>query len=117
MDVELRLGKDSAVFEAKIDTGSTFCVFERAQGEALGLDVEQGFVRRIATVAGSFSAHGHGVTLVTGGYEFDSLVFFAAEESFRVNVLGRNGWLNRLIVGINDYDGELYLSRYENEML
>lgn len=115
LNVELRLGGNSTDFQAKIDTGSTFCVFERAHGEALGLDVEKGFLRRIATVVGSFSAHGHGVTIVIGDYEFDSLVFFAADESFRVNVLGRNGWLNRLLIGINDYDGKLYLSRYESE--
>lgn len=115
LNVELRLRDNSTNFEAKIDTGSTFCVFERTHGEALGLDVEKGFLRRIATVVGSFSAHGHGVTIVTDDFEFDSLVFFAADESFRVNVLGRNGWLNRLIIGINDYDGKLYLSRYESE--
>lgn len=114
LNVELRLGNNSTAFEAKIDTGSTFCIFERVHGEALGLDVEQGFLRRIATAVGSFSAHGHGVTIVTADFEFDSLVFFAAEESFRVNVLGRNGWLNRLIIGINDYDGKLYLNRYES---
>ncbi|MGI8638575.1 MAG: aspartyl protease family protein [Pyrinomonadaceae bacterium] len=115
LNVELRLGDNSTNFAAKIDTGSTFCVFERAHGEALGLDVESGFLRRISTVVGSFSAHGHGVTIVTADFEFDSWVFFVADESFRVNVLGRNGWLNRLIIGINDYDGKLYLSRYESE--
>lgn len=115
LTVELRLGSISTNFEAKIDTGSTFCVFERARAEELGINVEEGFMRRISTVVGSFSAHGHGVTIVSGGFEFDSLVFFAADESFRVNVLGRNGWLNRLLIGINDYDGKLYLSRHESE--
>jgi hypothetical protein len=115
LNVELRLGSNSTAFEAKIDTGSSFCVFERARGEELGLEIERGFLRRISTVVGSFSAHGHGITIIVGDFEFDSLVFFAADESFRVNVLGRNGWLNRLIIGINDYDGKLYLSHYESE--
>ena len=115
LNVELRLGENSTEFVAKIDTGSTFCVFERQHGEAIGLDIESGLLRRIATAAGSFSAHAHSVTLVAGDFEFDSWVLFAADESFRINVLGRNGWLNRLIIGINDYDGKLYLSRYESE--
>jgi len=42
LNVELRLGKLSTVFEAKIDTGSTFCVFERNYGEKLSLDIEAG---------------------------------------------------------------------------
>ena len=41
------------------------------------------------------------------------MVFFAEDENFRRNVLGRNGWLDRVVIGINDYDGKLYLSRYE----
>lgn len=115
LNIELRLGNVSTNLVAKVDTGSTFCIFQRAHGEALGLDIEKGFLRRIATAAGSFSAHAHGVTVVTNEFEFDSWVFFAADDDFRVNVLGRNGWLNRLIIGINDYDGKLYLSRYESE--
>ena len=115
LNVELRLGENSTEFIAKIDTGSTFCIFERRHGEAIGLNIESGLLRHIATAAGSFSAHAHSITLIAGDFEFDAWVLFAADESFRINVLGRNGWLNRLIIGINDYDGKLYLSRYESE--
>jgi hypothetical protein len=54
------------------------------------------------------------VTLTIAGFEFYSYVFFAADESFQRSVLGRNGWLDRVIIGINDYDGKLYLNRYES---
>ena len=43
------------------------------------------------------------------------MVFFAKDEFISRNVLGRHGFLDRLIIGINDYDGKLYLSRYESE--
>jgi hypothetical protein len=115
VEVELRLGKTSSVFEAKIDTGSTYCVFERIYGETLGFDIEAGERQKIGTAAGSFSAFGHWVTLTVEGFTFDSMVFFAEQENFSRNVLGRNGWLDRVIIGINDYDGKLYLSRYESE--
>ena len=36
VEVELRLSETANVFEAKIDTGSTYCVFERIYGEKLG---------------------------------------------------------------------------------
>ena len=115
VEVELRLSETSSVFEAKIDTGSTYCIFERIYGEKLGFDIEAGERQRISTTAGSFSAFGHWVTLTVEDFTFDSMVFFAQNESHNRNVLGRNGWLDRVIIAINDYDGKLYLSRYESE--
>ncbi|MGH9946700.1 MAG: hypothetical protein ACRD6X_05830 [Pyrinomonadaceae bacterium] len=50
--VELRIGSASEVFEAKLDTGATFCVFEREIGERLGVDIESGERRVITTVTG-----------------------------------------------------------------
>ncbi len=115
VNVELRLGRLSSVFAAKIDTGSTFCVFERSYGEKLGFDIEAGERQRIGTTVGSFLTFGHWVTLTVEDFTFDSMVFFAQDENHKRNVLGRNGWLDRVIIGINDYDGKLYLSRYENQ--
>ena len=47
-------GKTSVKFEAKVDTGSSFCVFQRIQGERLGLDIEAGHPMRMITATGSF---------------------------------------------------------------
>jgi len=113
--VELRLGENSTMFEAKIDTGSTYCVFERIIGERLGIEIEMGLPEKISTASGSFRAFAHQLTLAVEDYEFDSTVYFAQDENFSRNVLGRHGWLDRIIIGINDYDGKLYLSRYESE--
>lgn len=113
LEVEIRLADLSSKLEAKVDTGSTYCVFKRKHGEELGLEIEQGTPQSISTTTGSFSAFGHSVTLITNDLTFDSVVFFAENESFNRNVLGRHGWLDRVIVAINDYEGKLYLSRYE----
>lgn len=113
LDIKLQLGNLSSRFEAKVDTGSTFCVFARKYGEELGIEIEQGTPQSISTSTGSFTAFGHGVTIITDDLEFDSIVFFAENESFSRNVLGRHGWLDRVIIGINDYDGKFYLSKYE----
>ncbi len=40
--VELSAGEESVKVTAKLDSGSTFCVFRRARGEALGFDIESG---------------------------------------------------------------------------
>jgi len=114
LNVELRLGKDSTTFEAKVDTGSTYCIFERIYGEKLGIEIETGLREKIITANSFFWAFAHIVTLVVEDYKFDSTVYFAQDESFNRNVLGRHGWLDRVIVGINDYDGKLYLNRYES---
>jgi len=115
LPVTLRIGDAVASFEAKLDTGSTFCIFERFHGETIGIDIEKGFRQSIGTAVGGFVAFGHQVTLSVCGYDFDSTVFFAEEESIRRNVLGRHGWLNKIRLGLIDYDGLLYVSRYDSE--
>jgi hypothetical protein len=115
LEVEIQLGNLTANFEAKIDTGAEACIFQRIYGEQIGIEIESGELQNFSTATGSFRTYGHSVTLLTAEFRFDSYVFFSADESFRKNILGRYGWLNRLIVGINDYDGKLYLSRYESE--
>ena len=115
LEIRLRLNQNSTSVEAKVDTGSSFCIFERRYGEILGLEIEAGERESFSTSTGSFSTFGHWVTLITDDFSFDSMVFFAQDENFKRNVLGRHGWLDRLIVGINDYDGKLYLSRYDSE--
>jgi hypothetical protein len=115
LSVELRLGKESVVFDSKIDTGSSFCVFERRHGEELGLDIETGLRDRVSTANSSFWVYGHEVTFIIEDYEFDAMVYFAEDENFKRNVLGRRGAIENLKIGIIDYDGKLYLSRYESE--
>ena len=112
--VTLHLGQTTVKFPAQLDTGAAFCVFERGYAEALGLAVETGSPLRFCTVAGSFDAYGHTLTLETLGYSFDVTVYFAVDESFTRNVLGRRGWLDQVRLGIVDYEGKLFLSRYDH---
>ena len=37
--VTISIGDSDAVFDAKVDTGSTYCVFQRWHGELLGMDI------------------------------------------------------------------------------
>jgi len=113
--VILRLPRCEAPCLAKIDTGSSDCIFRRFQGELLGLDIEHGDPRDFSTATGSFRAYGHVVTLIVAGMEFDSVVYFAAHEDYNRNVLGRHGWLNRVRLGLIDYEGKLYLNRADEE--
>ena len=110
---ELRLGNLTVSVDAKIDTGAENCIFSRDCAARLGLDIESGELQQFNTVTGSFWTYSHRVNLIVAGYEFDSLIYFAADDSFNRNVLGRFGWLDRMIIGLNDYEGKLYLRKYE----
>lgn len=98
---------------AKVDTGSTFCVFQRYYADLLGLELERGVPEWIGTATGSFLAYGHEVTVMVRDIEWQATVFFAKPENFPVNVVGRFGFLNRLRFGLVDYEQLLYLAAYD----
>ena len=111
----LRSGDASAWLTAKIDTGASHCLFERGQGEILGLDIESGERKFFSTVTGRLDTFGHVVQIETLGVLVDSMVYFFADEVITKSVLGRTGWLDRIRLGIVDYDRTLYLAAYDRE--
>jgi len=111
--VTLRLGSRFVETLPKLDTGATFCVFERRYADMLELGTESGRYQRFQTPAGTFDAFEHEVEMHFLGLEFSALVFFAQDHTFRRSVLGRSGWLNRLRIGLIDHDSLLYLSPYD----
>jgi hypothetical protein len=108
--VLLQVGNQVVSIDAKLDTGSSHCIFQHFAGERLGLNIESGYQTGILTT-GAFIAYGHNVTLSVLNFNFDSLVYFAKDEDFTRDVLGRHGFLNKVQIGIRDYQGELYVSR------
>lgn len=102
--------------EAKIDTGSAYCIFEREIGERLGLNIEAGSPEWIGTATGRFKAFGHDITLLALGYELGVIAYFAEQPNFGRNVLGRYGWMQQLKLGIVDYEGKLYVGRYDGTL-
>lgn len=110
--VELKLGKKTKQVSAKLDTGSTDCIFSRSVGTSLGLKVEDGTLTTVGTATGTFRVYLHAVTLSVLNFDFDAYVYFAEDEGFNRNVLGRIGFLDRVVLGLVDYEGKLYLDRY-----
>lgn len=116
LEVTVKHGDLYAHCPAKVDTGAQVCLFAREIGESLGLKIEAGLRKDFSTPAGGFVAYGHEVTLEILKTEIHSTVYFAAEKSFKRNLLGREGWLQRLRLAIIDYDEELYLSHYDEQI-
>lgn len=112
--VRLRTWAEAIDLHAKIDTGASLCIFARKHAEQLGLDVESGKLEKLSTVTGTFAAYGHEVTVDVLGFETTTIVYFAADENFTRNVLGRQGWLDRVRLGLIDYEGKLFLSDYND---
>jgi hypothetical protein len=79
----------------------------------MNLDVEAGDPMAFRTATGRVDAFGHLVTIETLGLNFESVVYFFADERINKNLLGRLGWLDRIRIGVIDYDGLLYLASYD----
>ena len=115
LPVTLKAGDQTLDFDAKLDTGATYCIFQRFYGEELGLTVEAGELLTFSTATGDFQAYGHWLTVSIAGMDFESLVYFARDHFFNRNVIGRIGFLNRVRLGLDDYAGKLYLGHNDIE--
>jgi hypothetical protein len=106
----LRYGDLQTACSAKLDTGSQTCFFERGVADSLEIDVEGGYRERFSTLAGSVVGYAHEVELETLGLRFQSYVYFANDYVVNRNLLGRQGWLQLVKLGLDDYSNEIYLS-------
>jgi hypothetical protein len=113
LPASLKLKAQSTDAMVKIDTGASCCIFERRLGEELGFDIESGIRQSFGTATGTFVAYGHEVTLAVADFEFDTIVFFSSDSKIARNVLGRFGWLDRVILGLVDYEGKLFIRPYD----
>ena len=100
--------------EAKLDTGSDLCVFNRIYADLLNLELESGTAQSIRTASGSFLTYGHELKISVKDLEWEATVYFAEPADFPVNVVGRKGFLDHLRVGVIDYDQVLYLADYNS---
>lgn len=100
----------------KLIPEAEFCLFARELGEKLEIDIESGIKENLSTLAGNLLAFGHYVELETLGLKFDSLVYFAKEYALNRNLLGRQGWLQLVKLGLDDYRSEIYISPQDEEI-
>jgi hypothetical protein len=110
------LGYDGRIVTAiaKIDTGAEVCLLDRDYGERLGLVIEAGIPLSLETLTGTLEAFGHEVTMQTLGLTFQSVIYFSRFAGLPRNLLGRNGWLRNIRLGVIDYDNQVLLSPYED---
>ncbi len=112
LPVLLKNGSLEIDFQAKLDTGSSHSIFERRFGENIGIEIENGTLEKFGTVTSGFVAYGHELIVSVLGIEIYTKVYFAESEYFPRSVLGRQGFLDRVKLGLIDYEGKLLLSAY-----
>lgn len=113
VEIALTAGNATAAVDAKLDTGSKFCLFQPRYARLLRLDLERGIAQRIRTAAGSFLAYGHEISLQVAYLQWEAIIYFAEPEDFPINVVGRIGFLDYLQIGLVDYEQAPYLSPYQ----
>jgi hypothetical protein len=100
--------------KAKLDTGSTFCIFQKQYAELLNIEIEKGEQEIIRTATGKFIVYGHELVLKIKNLEWETTVYFVPDEQFPVSVLGRIGFLDRLQIGLIDYEQLLFIDSLES---
>ena len=110
IDVILRYANREQPCPAKVDTGAEFCLFNRTLADVLEIDVESGYREKFSTLGGGIFAYGHEIELETFGLRFQSYVYFAESYAVNRNLLGRQGWLQLVKLGLDDYKSAIYLS-------
>ncbi|MGH9799282.1 MAG: hypothetical protein ACRD82_02880, partial [Blastocatellia bacterium] len=96
--------------EAKIDTGSQYCLFQREIADDLEIEVADGYPFHFTTLAGDFTAYAHTIVLETFGIKFESTVMFMPAYGTTRNILGRKGWLENLDMALSMGDEAVYLT-------
>jgi hypothetical protein len=112
LPISLISGELEITVDAKLDTGASHSIFARVHGENLGFDIESGEPLNVATVTGNFRAFGHELIVRALNVEIYTKIYFAENELMRKSVLGRQGFLDRVKLGLIDYEGKLFLSGY-----
>lgn len=113
--VVLKNGSETVHLIAYLDTGASNCLFERKFGELLNLDIETGEPKTFWTATGWVNTFGHMITAEVLGLQTESMVYFFADNQINKNLLGRSGWLDRVRLGLIEYDQQFYIAPYDFE--
>lgn len=112
--VVLKYADKAVDIDVKIDTGATHCIFRREIAEALCLNVKDGIAKDFVLANGSIlQTYGTELNITVENINYDTIVYFAVNDDLIRDVLGRNGFLYLVRLGLIDYESTLYLSKYD----
>jgi hypothetical protein len=100
---------------AAIDTGSSLCVFQREIADSLGIPVVDGILDYVSAMGTMIRVYGHEVTLGLGDLSVELFVYFPEYQRIPRNLLGRQGFLQRVLFGLDDYEGVVYFGYHSDQ--
>jgi len=94
--IGLLLNKRLIRYEALIDSGADFNIFNAEIGELLGIDIRSGKKVRFSGIAGEpFDVYLHSLNLEIGGWQFKIVAGFSYEISpYGFGILGQRGFFD-----------------------
>lgn len=95
--VQVTFGSKSVNYDALIDSGADFCIFDGEIGEILGLDIRMGKLQRFGGIqdTGPSEAFLHEVVLKIGGWPYKTVVGFSKDISrMGYGILGQKGFFD-----------------------
>ena len=101
-------GDISIQYDALVDSGADFCIFDAEVAENLGIDISRGIEAQFAGVQGSSGskAYIHQVVLEIGGWKYKAPVAFSRDLNKRsYGILGQKGFFELFSVKF-DYSKE-----------
>lgn len=95
-------GKIIVGYEALIDSGADYNIFDAEIADVLGIKLTAGNRRQVVGLGGRIKGYEHGVNLRIGEYQYKTNVIFSKEippNSF--GVLGNQGFFDQFDVGFS----------------
>jgi len=108
VSVSISVGDKKIRYEALIDSGADFCIFDGEIGEYLGLEVNKGALLMFGGIQGmsNSKAYMHEVVLDIGGLSYKTMVGFSYDISKDgLGILGQKGFFDIFTVKF-DYPSE-----------
>jgi len=99
--IDLKVGTTIFKYQALVDSGADFCIFEAEVGRELGLTIEKGREMHFGGVQGYGGARAflHPITLFIGGRAHETVVGFSDDIGKKgTGILGQKGFFDMFSV-------------------
>jgi aspartyl protease len=114
--IEITYEERSIKYEALVDSGADFCIFDAQIAAILGIQVENGQSREVAGITGTKEKYYvHSITLKIGGWPYKTDVGFLPNIArLGYGVVGQRGFFDKFVVKFDLQKEEIELNEKKN---
>ena len=99
--IQITVDDLSVRYDALIDSGADFCIFDASLGESLGLDIRSGTEIAFGGIQqrGGATAYLHHLQIAVGGHGYTTIVGFSFDiATHGYGILGQKGFFDMFLV-------------------